>query len=304
MAGGIDWFRWHHGSVTDPKFQLVARKAKASLPDVLAVWVFVLESASASAHRGEFEGIDCEAVDCLFGFDDGTTAAILAQMETRGLIEGCRVSSWEKRQPKREDGTAANRKRSQRERELAQKMANAVTPEMSHDVTPRHADVTQCHDREEESREELIKEANASSSAEPPDYEPDGEPESEDGDEAGSKVPKCPAVELIDSYEERLPQLPPVRRSLFLAGKNMPAMRQRWKWVMTSCHERGERKGQRLATTVEEGVAWFDRYFAYVAESKFLTGEKGDFRANLPWLVNASNFEKVLNGNYHREDAA
>ena len=43
---GMDWFRWHHGSVTDPKFQLVARRAGASLPDVLAVWAYVLEAAS------------------------------------------------------------------------------------------------------------------------------------------------------------------------------------------------------------------------------------------------------------------
>lgn len=37
MAGGIEWFRWHHGSVTDPKFQLVARRSGARLSDVLAV---------------------------------------------------------------------------------------------------------------------------------------------------------------------------------------------------------------------------------------------------------------------------
>ncbi len=36
MAGGIDWFRWHHGSVTDPKFQLIA-KADRSLSDWEAV---------------------------------------------------------------------------------------------------------------------------------------------------------------------------------------------------------------------------------------------------------------------------
>lgn len=32
MAGGIDWFRWHHGSVTDPKLQLVAGNADVLLP--------------------------------------------------------------------------------------------------------------------------------------------------------------------------------------------------------------------------------------------------------------------------------
>ena len=68
VAGGMDWFRWHHGSVTDPKFQLVARQAGASLPDVLAVWAYLLETASAAVERGNIGEIDCEAVDCMFGF--------------------------------------------------------------------------------------------------------------------------------------------------------------------------------------------------------------------------------------------
>ena len=44
MAGGIDWFRWHHGSVTDPKFQLVARKSKQALD------VFELEKLIDAIH--------------------------------------------------------------------------------------------------------------------------------------------------------------------------------------------------------------------------------------------------------------
>jgi hypothetical protein len=153
MAGGIDWFRWHHGSVTDPKFQLVARRAGASLPDVLAIWAYMLEQASAAETRGNFGEIDCEALDCLFAFPDGRTAEVLAAMQTRGLVDGGAVVSWEKRQPKREDDTAAERKRKQREREHEL----AVTAAESRNVTQRHAQVTHCHDREEESREEEIK---------------------------------------------------------------------------------------------------------------------------------------------------
>ena len=102
MAGGMDWFRWHHGSVTDPKFQLVARKAEASLPDVLAVWVYVLEAASQSSDRGAFGTLDCEALDLLFGFSDGRTTKILDAMSVRGLLVAGRVAAWAKRQPKRE----------------------------------------------------------------------------------------------------------------------------------------------------------------------------------------------------------
>ena len=98
MAGGIDWFRWHHGSVTDPKFQLVARKSKQSLATIIAVWAFVLEKASASEERGHFGGLDCESVDCMFGLEDGATQAILSAMADRGLVDADRVASWGKRQ--------------------------------------------------------------------------------------------------------------------------------------------------------------------------------------------------------------
>lgn len=109
MANGIDWFRWHHGSVNDEKFKLVARRSGASLPDVLAVWAYILEKASASDVRGRFSDIDCEAVDCLFDFPstETRTADIVKAMETRGLLLPNRVARWEERQPQRERETAS-----------------------------------------------------------------------------------------------------------------------------------------------------------------------------------------------------
>lgn len=117
-------------------------------------------------------------------------------------------------------------------------------------------------------------------------------------------VPPCPVDRLIDLYEAHLPVLPKVRRSLFKKGESVKAMRARWHWVMTSHHERGECAGQRLAETEDEGVAWFDRFFAFVAESVFLTGRKGGWAANLRWLLQASNFEKVLSHEFHYRGAA
>lgn len=149
MAGGIDWFRWHHGSVTDPKFALVARRAGASLPDVLAVWAYLLERASSSQDRGYFGDIDAEAWDCLFGFDDGCTRRIMDAMDARDLVADGRIVAWEKRQPKREreDLGAADRKRAQRDRE-----ASSHADESG--VTPCHATSRQKTPRGEERREE------------------------------------------------------------------------------------------------------------------------------------------------------
>ena len=122
------------------------------------------------------------------------------------------------------------------------------------------------------------------------------------GDETDDGVPPCPFDKLIDSYKKHLPDLPDVRRSLFARGKNGKAMRSRWRWVLTAKHERGPRIGERLAESALDGIAWFDRYFAFVADSDFLTGKSGAFTGcDLGWLVNASNFEKVLSGKYHAE---
>lgn len=136
-------------------------------------------------------------------------------------------------------------------------------------------------------------EAKASLSA---SSQPTDETESDDG------VPPCPFVDLIDLYETSLPALATVRRSLFAKGANGKSMKARWRWVMTAKHERGERQGERLATTAAEGKAWFARYFDYVADSDFLSGRSGKFQAcDLGWLVTAANFEKVLSGKYHHE---
>jgi hypothetical protein len=152
MANGIDWFRWHHGSVNDPKFGLVARKASARVGDVIAVWALVLETASANADRGSYADIDHEATDFLLGAEDGTTERILAAMEARGLTAEGRVTRWEDRQPKREriDNTAAERKRAQRERDSANDGGTTT-------VTPCHATSHHVTPREEKSREEEIK---------------------------------------------------------------------------------------------------------------------------------------------------
>ncbi|MBH2008311.1 MAG: hypothetical protein I8H71_01290 [Xanthomonadaceae bacterium] len=170
MAGGIHWFRWHHGSVTDPKFQLVARKSGCRLSDVLAVWAFVLEKASASEDRGTFGELDAEAIDCLFGFDDGITAAILEHMGARGLVHGGDVLSWEKRQPKREreDAGAAERKRNQRERDAATAGQGEPREATGSNVTPSHAKSRQEKPREEERREEEIPSVAVATGGKPP----------------------------------------------------------------------------------------------------------------------------------------
>lgn len=151
MAGGIDWFRWHHGSVTDPKFQLVAKKAGARFGDVVTVWAFILENASADQNRGTIGALDFESIDFLLGAEDGTAARILDAMTARGLVADGQVSSWEKRQPKRErEDNSAGRVQAFRQR----KRQETPIPDIETNVTPCNATQRQETPRGEESREE------------------------------------------------------------------------------------------------------------------------------------------------------
>jgi hypothetical protein len=193
MANGIDWFRWHHGSVNDPKFGLVARKAAARVGDVIAVWALILEQASANTERGLFGAIDCEATDFLLGAEDGTTARILEAMQGRSLVDGERVTRWEERQPKRErvDNTGTERKRQQRERDKANSGSDAGVTSghaMSHQVTPR----------EEERREEKNNDDSASAAAGADVVVVDPDPAEPDSPRAAAMPPREDLPESTD----------------------------------------------------------------------------------------------------------
>lgn len=158
---GMDWFRWHHGSVTDPKFQLIAKKSGASVAEVLAVWACILEAASQAEDRGNPGEIDFDALDCALGLDDGKALAIYGRMHERSLFtEDGGVASWEKRQPKREregdnstervkafrerqrqeePGNAAKRQETPREEKSREEERNTLLPPKGGDVLPGFA---------------------------------------------------------------------------------------------------------------------------------------------------------------------
>lgn len=126
---GMDWFRWHHGSVTDPKFQLVARKAGCSVAEIIGVWATLLEAASMADTRGCHGVLDFEALDCSLGLDDGKAEQIYTLMTARGLVDGetKSISSWAKRQPvrEREDDKSTERVKAFREKQRQDKASNA-----------------------------------------------------------------------------------------------------------------------------------------------------------------------------------
>ncbi len=150
----VDWFRWWHGSVSDPKFGAICVRAKCSLPEVLSVWVALLECASQAASRGDISDCPHDEIAWTLRIDVDLVKTICEAMEARGLVSQGRIVSWERRQPVREDAveegskTSTERSREHRERKKT-------------DATQCNADATQCNaDATPQIREDKDKEVN------------------------------------------------------------------------------------------------------------------------------------------------
>jgi uncharacterized protein YdaU (DUF1376 family) len=167
-------------------------------------------------------------------------------------------------------------------------IAKAMAPAMASDVAGEVANAWQT-DAQSQSQSPIPSEASASVSPAAPDDEP-----------AAIRVPACPHRKLIDLFGVHLPELPQPKPELW-DGKNAAAMRARWKWLLTAT----KRSGERYATTEAEALDWFGRFFAYVNKSDFLTGRNGRWsNCDLGWLMNQTNFAKVVQGNYENKDGA
>lgn len=154
----MDWFRWWHGTVTDPKFQWVARKSGQPVGAVIAVWAALLECAStatqcnADATRGDVASFGCNDMDVLLGFEDGITKQIFDAMVERKLVTGDRLTEWDARQPKREDsGNPSTGALSSTERSRVHREKKKL--EATH-ATNMQRSATAGNDRLEERREE------------------------------------------------------------------------------------------------------------------------------------------------------
>jgi uncharacterized protein YdaU (DUF1376 family) len=105
-------------------------------------------------------------------------------------------------------------------------------------------------------------------------------------EEAKASLPPdgCPHAEIIEMYHQALPANPRIKA---WTGKRQSNLRTRW---------REDEKRQSLD--------YWKRFFAHVAGSPFLTGQRADrqgrpFLPGLDWLVMPENFAKVIEGRYH-----
>jgi hypothetical protein len=155
----MDWLRWHHGTVNNPKWRVVARKSNQRLGDVIAIWAALCERASKSDERGSITGWKADELAAAIDIDpDDVREIVLAMQDEKRAIDGDTLIGWSKYNPKRErdeNDTSTDRVRNHRAKKRHNNNGDGVTTNetpcntINADETPGNA-----HIRIEEIRED------------------------------------------------------------------------------------------------------------------------------------------------------
>ena len=104
----------------------------------------------------------------------------------------------------------------------------------------------------------------------------------------------CPYQRIADVWNEVAQSLPAVRQAGEWAAGRKAATRARW----------AEKLKLGKYDSVETGVAYWRKLFAFVEASDFLAGRSGKWRADFDWVMNPSNLGKIVEGKYVNEREA
>lgn len=139
-----DRFSLRVGQAHSPVWLYVAKHIGVSPAEVAVTWLALVEHAATATPRGFIGRFSARATAQFFGIQEAMVEAVVGVFRAEGLIDGDRIAGWNDMQGVRQDRTATERKRRQRERSHGMSRRDADT-----DVTPCHAvtsDVTPCHD--------------------------------------------------------------------------------------------------------------------------------------------------------------
>lgn len=108
--------------------------------------------------------------------------------------------------------------------------------------------------------------------------------------------PPCPHQEILKLWKKNLPHLTQPRT---WEGSRQANLKQRWIQASKPSAYSGE--GYK---TMEKGLEWWDGFFAYIAsDTKLSAGFESQgrtWRPDLEWIVNATNFQKIIDGKYDK----
>ena len=268
-----DWVRLWHDMPTDPKWRVVARKSGQPLACVIAVFNLMMVNASGNgADRGTLTAWDDEDAAAALDMEAEDVAAIRTAMQGK-VLEGNRLAGWEKRQPKREDGTAAKRKEEWKERQR-----NAAERSGTQEDAP---------ETETETETEVISEPNGSSAHIAPEEILDSKkaaigacleaayPAPEDSDEGLTLKPE----HLTEAWNAG-----PAKRGAVFA-KRMGSSRRR----------------KAIQFLRKYPVDDITEAIGAVEKSRFLCGQtREEFRADIEFLFSEQHMNRLLEGFYAR----
>jgi hypothetical protein len=113
---------------------------------------------------------------------------------------------------------------------------------------------------------------------------------------SGTAFPTCPHQKILTLYSKHLGHLQQPR---VWDGNRATMLRQRW--LQASKPSSFSPEGYK---TESDGLVWWDSFFAYIAnDTKLSNGFQSQgrlWRPDLPWIVNATNFAKIIDGKYDK----
>lgn len=108
--------------------------------------------------------------------------------------------------------------------------------------------------------------------------------------------PTCPHSKILELWQKHLPHLTQHRS---WEGSRQATLRQRW--VQAAKPSAYSPNGYK---TLIEGLAWWDSFFGYIAnDTKLAAGFESQGRTwkpDLEWIINATNFAKIIDGKYNK----
>jgi len=113
---------------------------------------------------------------------------------------------------------------------------------------------------------------------------------------SGSTFPTCPHQEILKLWAKHLPHLTQPR---VWEGSRATNLRQRW--IQAAKPSDYSPEGYK---TQQDGIRWWDSFFGYIAkDTKLSAGFESQgrtWRPDLEWVVNATNFQKIIDGKYDK----
>ena len=164
---------------------------------------------------------------------------------------------------------ADTNKRIADEREAKRKEKNTNREQIVNEPPPNHKPLTN-------NQEPIIKEGKPSLST--------------------AKLMACPQNEILNLWAKHLPHLAQPRS---WEGTRRANTKQRWN--QASKPSAYSPDGYQ---TEEAGIKWWDSFFGYIAKDTSLSNgfesQGRTWRPDLEWVVNATNFQKIIDGKYSK----